>query len=82
MQEVAWWWSWLLMAFGVTGLYLVGKRKWWAWLISFTGEVLWIAYAIVTKQYGFIIFALTYMVVYLKNAREWKRQEWFVSTQT
>jgi hypothetical protein len=74
MESPAWWWSWLLMSFGLTGLYLVGKKKWWAWLISFAGECLWIIYAITTRQYGFIIFALTYMVVFLKNAIEWKSQ--------
>ena len=70
----AWWWSWLLMIFGVTGLYLAGKKKWWAWLISILGEVLWIAYAIATRQYGFIVFALVYMAVFLKNAIQWKRE--------
>lgn len=71
MNHSAWWWSWLLMFVGVTGLYFSGKQKWWGWLIGLFSEILWIIYAIVTEQYGFIIFALVYAIVFAKNAYTW-----------
>ena len=66
------WWSWALSALGVTGLWLIGKRHWWAWGIAFANECLWMVYAIVTKQYGFIFGALAYGSVHAKNAIQWR----------
>ena len=71
MNHAAWWWSWLLMAVGVTGVYFSGKQKWWGWLIGFLSEILWMIYAIVTEQYGFIIFAMVYAFIFTKNAYTW-----------
>jgi hypothetical protein len=67
-------WSWLLTAVGVTGLILAGRNLWWAWLIGLGAQVLWIAYAIVTRQWGFIASALIYGTVYVINTRRWWMQ--------
>ena len=67
-------WSWVLSAVGVAGLFFVGRRKWWGWLIALFNEVLWIAYAFATKQYGFIIGALSYGAVHASNAARWRQQ--------
>ena len=66
-------WSWILTAVGVTGLYLAGKKFWWAWYVGLGAQVLWLAYAISTEQYGFIVSAFAYGAVYLKNGLEWQR---------
>ena len=39
-------WSWVLTAVGVTGLYFAGRKVWWAWLIGLGAQALWLAYAI------------------------------------
>ena len=67
------WWSWGLTAVGVLGLYLAGKKIWWAWLIGLGAQFLWIAYALTTQQFGFIISAVAYGWVYGRNARLWKK---------
>ena len=69
-----WWWSWLLMVVGVTSLILAGRGYWWAWLIGLVSEALWIWYAIDTKQWGFIPFALVYAAVYIINATTWAKK--------
>lgn len=61
-------WSWILGTVGITGLLIAGRRVWWGWLITLVNEVLWISYAIATKQYGFIFMAICYATVYLRNA--------------
>jgi len=65
-------WSWVLSAIGVTGLLLVGRRYWWAWGVTALNEVLWIVYAVVTRQFGFIFGALAYIGVHAHNARRWR----------
>ena len=65
------WWSYLLTAVGVTGLVLAGRKLWWAWLIGLGAQVLWIAYAIATEQWGFIVSAIAYGWVYATNTHRW-----------
>jgi hypothetical protein len=68
---IEWWWSWLLMTLGITGLWLAGSKDKTGWLISLFAQVLWIIYAIVSEQYGFIVSALAYSFVYLRNFKKW-----------
>jgi len=65
-------WSWVLSCIGVTGLLLVGRRYWWAWGITALNECLWIGYALVTRQYGFIFGAIAYIGIHAYNARKWR----------
>lgn len=65
-------WSWILTAVGLTGFYFVGKKKWWAWWINIGCQVLWITYAIVTQQWGFIVASVAYTIVFAHNLIEWR----------
>jgi hypothetical protein len=47
-------WSYLLAVIGVAGIYFVGRKTIWGWFVLLFNEVLWIAYATITQQYGFI----------------------------
>lgn len=66
-------WSYILAIVGLAGFVLAGKRVWWSWYINLGAQVLWFAYAIITKQYGFIIGAVVYSVVFAQNAIKWTR---------
>jgi hypothetical protein len=68
-------WSWILAVLGITGIFLVGRKTIWGWLVLCANEILWVTYAIVTKQYGFIAMAIAYVLVYLKSYLHWKREE-------
>lgn len=68
------WWSWVLTAVGVFGLWLAGRKDWRGWLVGLAAQILWIAYAIVSRQWGFILSALVYGAVYLKNMLAWRRE--------
>ena len=66
-------WSWILAVIGVTGIFFVGRKTIWGWHILCINECLWIAYAITTKQYGFIFSALAYAAVYIKYYLHWSQ---------
>lgn len=68
-------WSWVLAIVGVLGIFLVGQKTIWGWPLLFVNECLWIAYALQTKQYGFIFAAIVYAAVYVKSYLLWKRDE-------
>lgn len=67
-------WSWVLTFIGVTGLYLAGRKVWWSWFIGLGVQVLWVAYALTTRQYGFVVSAFVYGFVYAKNGFGWRRE--------
>lgn len=66
-------WSFILAAIGILGIYVAGKNNKWGWAIGLAAQLLWIAYALVTKQYGFIISAFAYGYFYALNFIKWHR---------
>jgi nicotinamide riboside transporter PnuC len=68
-------WSYILAAIGVTGTFFVGRKVIWAWLVLLVNECLWMIYAVTTKQYGFIIAAIAYAVVYIRSFLHWKNED-------
>ena len=67
------WWSWVLTAIGVFGLWLAGRKSPWGWAVGLGAQGPWLAYALTTQQYGFVVSACAYGWVYLKNFRAWRR---------
>lgn len=67
-------WSLVLAAVGIYGIYLAGSKNIWGWAVSFAAQLLWIIFALVTAQYGFILSALVYGWVYARNYIRWKRE--------
>lgn len=59
---------------GVAGIYFVGRKDKWGWNVLLFNEALWITYAIITKQYGFIVSALAYAAVYIRSYIHWSKE--------
>jgi len=58
--------SWFLSAIGALGVYITAKSR-WGWAIGFLYQILWIVYAVMTHQYGFIWVCVMYAGLYAKN---------------
>jgi len=69
------WWGWVLGILGTLGNFYVGHKKIWAFGILILNEFLWIAYSVLARQYGLIVFCLSYIFVYLRNIRKWSADE-------
>lgn len=65
-------WSWMLTAVGVFGLYLAGRRSPWGWAVGIAAQALWFAYAVSTRQWGFVVSCFAYAWVYVRNFRRWR----------
>ncbi len=68
-------WSWLLTAVGITGIYFAGRRRALGWAIGLAAQALWLAYAITTRQWGFLASAVVYGTVYARNWWAWRRDD-------
>jgi hypothetical protein len=64
----------VLAVSGVAAIYFVGRKQIWAWIWATCNEAMWIYYAIVTKQYGFIFAAVAYSIVYIKSYLHWREK--------
>ena len=67
--------SWALATIGVAGIYFVGRKTIWGWLVLLFNEILWVGYALNTKQYGFIFSALAYAIVYIRSYIHWSKEK-------
>lgn len=67
-------WSWVLAAIGILGIYLAGKKNSIGWLIGVFAQLLWLAYAIASHQWGFLLTAFAYGGIYIKNWISWRRE--------
>lgn len=68
------WWSWSLTLIGVSGFWLAGRKVWWAWYVNIGNQALWLAYALATQQWGFLIGIPVYLAVFVPNAVRWTRE--------
>jgi hypothetical protein len=51
-------WSWILAAVTIAAVMTLHRGTWPAWLTGFAAEIAWIAYGVLTEQYGFVVGAL------------------------
>jgi hypothetical protein len=69
MRLVSQVWSWALASVGLTGLWIAASRPRLGWSIALASQVLWVTYAVATRQWGFIATAVAYAVVYTRLLR-------------
>lgn len=65
------WWSWALTLVGITCFFLAGRKVWWAWYVGLAGQLIWLLYALLTRQWGFLVGVVLYTIVYSNNAYRW-----------
>lgn len=66
--------SWILAISGTAAMFVIGKKLVWGWLWFLFNEFMWITYALITKQYGFIFAAVTYGTVAIRSYIRWKKE--------
>jgi nicotinamide riboside transporter PnuC len=68
-------WSYTLAGLGVISLYLTGKKLKIGWVVGIVNSGLWIAYGLITEQYGFIASAVVFITVQARNYHSWHKEE-------
>lgn len=67
-------WSFVLSIIGITGLLIAGRKNYWGWMLNLCAQALWLIFAVVTEQYGFILSAVAYGTVYWINFSKWRKE--------
>jgi nicotinamide riboside transporter PnuC len=68
-------WSYVLAGLGILSIYLTGKKLKSGWVVGLINSALWITYGLTSEQYGFVISALVFIGVQLKNYLNWAEEE-------
>lgn len=61
-----WAWSVILAVATLAGLWLAARHA-LGWLVAAAGELVWVAYAVVSRQWGFLALAAAFLIVYVRN---------------
>lgn len=65
--------SFILSAVGICGFLLAGQKIWWAWYVNLANQLVWLAYSLITQQWGFLLATAFYMGVFSVNAYKWTK---------
>ncbi len=69
-------WTWILLGcelVGITGMLLVGARKWWGWALVLAHSMPWLAYSIAFHKPGFIAMSVMWIGTHTHNMRLWRK---------
>jgi hypothetical protein len=72
-------WSYALSAIGVTGLLVAANRPKVGWWFNIASQSAWVAYAVATRQWGFLASAIAYTAAYVRLLRRAHREPRAVS---
>lgn len=69
--------SWIIATIGITSMFLAGydgRLRAVGWLLGLMNQLIWIGYALASRQYGFIAGALIYGAVMVRNLWRMRRK--------
>ncbi|MEK7410432.1 MAG: hypothetical protein AAB327_03465 [Actinomycetota bacterium] len=69
-------WTWILLGcelVGITGMLLVGARKWWGWALVLAHSMPWLAYSVVFNKPGFVAMSVMWIGTHTRNMHVWRR---------
>lgn len=65
--------SYIVTFVGLLGFWLAGRKVWWAWYVNIINQFAWVAFALITEYYAFLIGTMFYMFVFTRNAVLWTK---------
>ena len=67
--------AWLLSITSMVMLYLMGNKSKWGPRLGIANQVLWIVYAVLTKQWGLLPGVIGYTLVHVRNLWRWEKHQ-------
>lgn len=67
------WPGWAGNVLIVTGLWLVGRRRWEAFAFTAVGEVIWVGVAVARHQWDLAFICLVFAILAVRNLFLWRQ---------
>lgn len=67
--------SYILSAFSLLSLWLMGNKSKAGAIVGIVGQVLWVVYAIWLKQPGLLVGVIAYTIVHIRNLIKWNNDQ-------
>lgn len=65
-------WSWVMAGTSIYCLWLTGRQPRASWWLTIASQTLWITYAILAKQWGFIASSCCFVAISIWNLYSWR----------
>ena len=66
-------WSFVLAAGGLVRLWLSGSKRRFGFVVGMLTSVGWFVYGLQSRQFGFLISAVVFFVVHVRNFVRWSK---------
>ena len=66
-------WSFVLAAGGLVQLWLSGSKRRFGFVVGMLTSVGWFVYGLQSRQFGFLISAVVFFVVHVRNFVRWSK---------
>lgn len=67
-------WAWIAGIASVIAVFFMGRKYWWAPIFGFICQGFWFLYIFIDKQYGLLICAVAYAIIYFVNIFKWAKE--------
>ena len=67
--------DWLAMLCGLYGTYLIGQKSKWAFVVCIVAGICGLTVALISMQFGFLVYNAIVIVLYFRSLRAWSREE-------
>lgn len=74
MADIEQLFPYILMIVGIAGFELAGRKVWWAWYVNIANQGLWLAFALITGYWGFVVGTVFYTYQFTRNAIKWTKE--------
>ena len=68
--------DWVLAGGMVTLKILLVRKVWWSPWFGLCLQPIWVIYAFLSQQYGFLIVPMVESVIYASNVKKWSRERY------
>lgn len=65
--------DWLLSAITIWQAHLAGNKHPMAWAVGLIGQALWLAWIVMSENWGFLPLTLFLTAIYARNHWKWQR---------
>ena len=66
---------WVLSVLGIYAAWQIGNKKPWVFKLKVFNQIIWIVWACISENWGFLPMAVVFTFIYLRNHYRWNESD-------